>query len=156
MFLYLMRHGEAEASLEKDPPLSQRGRRQVEAQAARFLELNIKFSGIFHSTRKRAGETAQIIQQAVHHKMSCECVERMGLEPNDNVIAFVADVLQITCQLKNYLFVGHLPFMVDLISYLLIGNSEKNFVVMSTAAVACLEVSEVGNGYLHWLLPSPA
>lgn len=61
--LYLVRHAQAAASDEEDPPLSELGRSQASALGARLARTGV--ARVQHSPRRRAEQTASIIADAV-------------------------------------------------------------------------------------------
>ncbi len=63
--LYLVRHGEAAASEEDDPGLSEHGRRQAAAVATRLAPA--ASDALVHSPKRRARETAEIIGAHLPH-----------------------------------------------------------------------------------------
>ena len=71
--LYLVRHGAAASSEAADPGLSEHGRRQAEAVAARLESFSV--DALVHSPKRRARETAEII--GTH-------LPRVPLEPSEH------------------------------------------------------------------------
>jgi serine/threonine-protein phosphatase PGAM5 len=63
--LYLVRHGEADSDEAVDPGLSEQGRLQCEAVAARLAQFEI--DTVVHSPKRRARETAEIISAHLDH-----------------------------------------------------------------------------------------
>lgn len=66
MKLYLMRHGEA-LSPQQDPErgLTDNGKLKISHVANHLKEMGVTFKHIFHSKKKRARETAEIIIKIV-------------------------------------------------------------------------------------------
>lgn len=64
MFLYLVQHAEAKRE-EEDPsrPLSEKGLEEIKKVALYAERLNIKVSQIFHSGKRRALQTAEVLAQ---------------------------------------------------------------------------------------------
>ncbi len=61
--LYLVRHGEADESVDDDPALSPLGAEQARALGRRLA--STRFHGVLHSSRRRARETAAIIAESI-------------------------------------------------------------------------------------------
>ena len=85
MKVYLVRHGEAE-SKEKNPerPLSSNGAQEV-SELARYLKQThkISVSQVWHSSKLRAKQTAELIVREL--ELSAPCQEVKGLNPLDDV-----------------------------------------------------------------------
>ena len=147
MRLYLVQHGEAMAE-EVDParPLSEKGKTDV-SKIAKFLkEKNIKADIIWHSTKKRAIQTAQILAEFIKPEQGT--TERQGLAPNDPV-----DKLhqELTRENKDLMIVGHLPFLQKLSSLLLTGSENCKVTTFSPGGVICFE-QEDGSWHLMWAI----
>jgi len=120
-YLYIVRHGEAKHPNE-DPNrgLTDQGRLEVERHAQILLEKKTVVSEVWHSTKLRAKETAEVIHNVAIPNARLE--EKLGLSPNDPVENFEQDILSSN---GNVMIVGHLPFVSYLVSYLVYGH--KNF-----------------------------
>ena len=113
MLIYLVRHGEAVAE-EVDParPLTEKGRAEVEATAHELKAEGARIDEIWHSTKLRAKQTAEIIARVLNVS---KVIEKDGLKPNDPV-APIAKLLRQSS--KTILIAGHLPFIPKLASLL--------------------------------------
>ena len=149
MKLYVVRHGDAaNAASDSERPLSSYGQSEVR-RVAQFMESkSVAVPTIWHSTKRRARETAEILSTAIGGRLE----ERTGLSPND-----AADVVAV--ELQNYrdadlCIVSHLPFVSNLASELVAGSPAAawNF---STGAVVCLEREATGRWWADWFI-SPA
>jgi phosphohistidine phosphatase len=120
MLLYLVRHGEAVAE-EIDParPLTEKGRAEVEATAKELKAEGARIDEIWHSTKLRAKQTAEIIARVLGVS---KVIEKDGLKPSDPV-APIAEPLRQSG--KTILIAGHLPFLPKLASLLKTGAEEK-------------------------------
>lgn len=120
MAIYLVRHGETVPE-EIDPkrPLSEKGRSQVEATARALLKEKAEIAEIWHSTKLRARQSAEIIAQILGIK---NVIEKKGLTPFDDP-APIAELLKSTD--KNILIAAHMPFLGELA--LLFGKSVSGF-----------------------------
>jgi len=147
MQLYLVRHGEA-YSQEENPerPLNDYGKQEV-AKIGQFLKkTDIPIDYIYHSDKRRAKETAQILSQhlsMVHNVDHLSCLDpEENIEKLTNTIAYLKD---------NTLLVGHLPNLELLCSFLLTQTYQKPIILLHTAAVACLKFEDP-NWILKWLI----
>ena len=148
MDFYLVRHGEAKSE-QGDParPLSEQGRRDVEAVAKKASGLGVKVSEILCSGKLRARQTAEILVE--HLSPSNGLSEINGLKPFDNpqIAQKILDQSQ-----ESLMLVGHLPHLSRLVSLLLTGYSEKDIVHFEAGAMLCLSrVNDAENGWiLKW------
>ena len=109
--IYLVRHGDAvQAQVDPARPLSPKGRAEVEATARALLKEGAKVDEIWHSTKLRAKQTAEMIGQILGVKI---VYEKEGLKPNDPP-APIAELLKTTR--KTILIAAHMPFLADLAS----------------------------------------
>ena len=135
MKLYLVQHGEA-VSRQEDPkrPLSEQGVQDVQAVAAFLGNAGIQVARVWHSGKRRAEQTAEILAKAVLSGGRVERVE--GLSPNDPVGEFAtdADVWD-----EDTLVAGHLPFMSRLVSLLTTGDPDAGLVQYQPGSLVCLE-----------------
>jgi len=107
--IYLVRHGDAvQAQVDPARPLSPKGRAEVEATARALLKEGAKIDEIWHSTKLRARQTAEIIGQILGVR---KILEKEGLKPNDDP-APIAEILKHIP--KTILIAGHMPFLADL------------------------------------------
>jgi phosphohistidine phosphatase len=134
MALYLVQHGK---SLSKDldihKGLSEEGSAEVKRIAEVARQYGIKVSTIFHSGKTRARQTAQIYASSLNIKNEIE--ETEGMKPLDDVVKF-AQKIQVS---ENVMFVGHLPFLEKLTSYLVVGSGEKPIFKFQNGGIVCLD-----------------
>jgi len=147
MAIYFVRHGEALAK-EVDPncPLSADGRKEVECISAYLCNLGLTVKRICHSGKMRAKETAEIFAE---HIGKVNIDELPGMNPNDSVIEFAA-----TLEEDSTMYVGHLPHMEKLISYLITGNEDGRIVKFVNGGVVCIEKDNAGNHIEWYLIPA--
>ncbi len=131
MYIFIVQHGDALPS-EVDPerPLSEKGRSQV-ARMAEFLQhVPVSPDIIFHSTKKRALETAQIISTVLG---GIEMQTRTDLNPNDSPDAVCEELSSAE---RNVMIVGHMPFLQKLAVKLISPGREgvNSIVEMSNAS----------------------
>jgi phosphohistidine phosphatase len=134
MALYLVQHGK---SLPKDVDprkgLSEEGIADVTRIAEVAAGYGVRVSAVVHSGRLRARQTAEIFAKALQPDQGLS--EGRGLDPLDEVVAF-SNTLDPS---GNLMFVGHLPFMERLTSYLLTGSIEKPIFRFQNGGIVCLE-----------------
>lgn len=114
MKIYLVQHGNS-VSKEVDPacPLSEQGQEDIQ-RLANHLQGRITLDSIYHSSKLRAEQTANIIAKTLNIS---QCEQLDGLKPMDDFQAII-DVIP-DFQAESVMLVGHLPFMSRLVSALL-------------------------------------
>jgi len=142
MKLYLVRHGDAVASIpDVERSLSSLGLQQVDALAQFLVERKAPPMIIYHSGIVRAQQTAKIIG----HELHIAAVEKIpGLRPNDSPEDMLVNI-EIWSQ--DTMLVGHLPFM-DILLILLV-KDVRNIMFYPTTTV-CL-VGEGENWQIEWV-----
>jgi len=144
MRLYLMRHGEAEdPSINPDRGLTSEGKLAIEAIARKLIQKSVHPMQIYHSTKKRAQQTANITACIVATDTTPEAMD--NLKPNDNPENII-DV--INSWTDDTLLVSHLPFIPSLLNLL---TGEKESILFTPGTVACL--LHLGNKWeLEWTI----
>ena len=146
MPVYLVQHGLA--TPEKQDPeqgLSTEGISDIERIASVAAGYHVKVSRIQHSGKKRAEQTAEIF--AAHLKPG-EIVARSGLNPNDNILDTARDI-----ENDNTMFVGHLPFLTKLVSYLITGSEDNRIIKFQNGGIVCLDLeAESDDWIIKWTL----
>jgi phosphohistidine phosphatase len=148
MELYLIRHGEAKSGQE-DPerPLTDIGAENIKKTAAFFKQLPKEIDLIWHSGKKRAGETAEILKETLGTGVHMEICE--GLAPNDD-ISIIKEKIE-TAEQDSIALVGHLPHLSRLASELLTGNREMEIIRFKNAGIVCL-IGEIQDWELEWII----
>ena len=181
MTLYLIRHAQAD---ERGPkyfddslrPLVAKGRKQAEALAKALEILDIKFDRMFSSPYTRALETAeplskkldrdmetlseltssrypQLLKQVVDNLVD-KSVDKRADEAVDKGVDNLAS--RVTGDLHVAL-VGHEPYLSDLTSYLLTGDTDKVKLKFKKAMVVQLGGElKAGEMTLQMMLPARA
>jgi phosphohistidine phosphatase len=158
MMLYLMRHGPA---VEPDTPgfrndadraLTAKGRRQVRKVARAMAELELDLDLILSSPYVRARQTAEIVAATLKRKKHLKY---------SNALAVGGDAALLLRQLermkpmpKSLLLVGHEPYLSQLMSVLLMGDSRMN-VDFKKSGLCGLEIDKLQLGAcatLGWML----
>lgn len=143
MPIYFVQHGKA-VGKEVDParPLSEEGRREVERVGACLRHMGLTLRGIYHSGKTRARQTAEILSTEVGLDFSSELA---GMKPNDDVEKFATVVAD------DSMYVGHLPHMGKLVSYLVAGDENAGVVSFSNGGVVCVGRDAAGY-HVEWMI----
>ena len=138
MQIYLVQHGEAKPETE-DPerPLTDKGRRDVEASARYAAALGAEVTQILHSGKLRAKQTAEVLMQFLLPSHGIR--EEKGLAPLDD--PHLAERLVGQSE-KPLMIVGHLPHLSRLASLLILGIPEKEVIKFTMGGVVCLTKSD--------------
>ena len=143
-----MRHAEAKREAE-DPsrPLSEKGIQDINRVAAYVSKLDIRIGKIFHSTKLRAKQTAEILFENLKPTKGMSEVD--GLSPLDDPHIWAQRLKDVP---GDIVLVGHLPHLARLASLLLFEDTEKNPLSFEPAGIVCLGRGENGIWSLHWML----
>lgn len=142
--IYFAQHGLAvDKTEDAERPLSPAGIDQTNTIAKILQESETPITSVFHSGKLRSQQTAEIFASTLHIS-SVSTVA--GLSPNDDV-ALLAQNLTT----NNALYVGHLPHLEKLVSYLITGNKNQNIIRFQNSAIVCLE-KDNGHYFLKWYL----
>ena len=147
MAVYFVQHGLA-LTKEEDPnrSLSPDGRKEVECIALFLRKLGLSISEVCHSGKTRAEETAQIFADQFGN---ANIRILSGMSPNDNVREFAS-----TLKLSDTMYVGHLPHLEKLISYLITNNENEGVVKFVNGGIVCVEKDSTGFHIDWYLKPS--
>lgn len=148
MALFIVQHG---LSLPKqtDPRkgLSPQGFKDVERIAQVAAGYGVSVAKICHSGKQRAEQTALIFLKYLAPDVGAQAIE--GINPLDDVITF-GKQLDIR---KNQMIVGHLPFLEQLIAYLVSGQTEKPVIRLQNGGLVCLDFYEnTQNVVIKWAI----
>ena len=148
MRLYLVQHAKA-ASKQVDPqrPLTEEGYRDIQKVAAFIRPLNLCVDYLWHSGKKRAVQTAEVLAEAV--KVKEGIIAHEGLGPNDNVTALKNELVSTE---QDVMIVGHLPFLGKLASLLLSGCESANTVAFKQGGIVCVSRSEANQWQIDWMV----
>jgi phosphohistidine phosphatase len=148
MPLYLVRHGEAYSeTVDPDRPLTEAGRATVDGMAQLATAFKIPVSQILHSDKTRARQTAEILSKYL--EPSAGVKEIQVIKPYDDVTVIVPELDAAL----NTMYVGHLPFMERLVSYLITGSQDKTVVKFQAGGMVCLDrVRKNDPWHIKWAL----
>jgi len=132
--IYFVQHGLAVDKTENpERPLSESGIKQTSAVAKQMQQAALPVDIIFHSGKLRAQQTAEIF--AAHLNVS-GITEIAHLSPNDDIKLMAQELNS-----NNALYVGHLPHLEKLVSYLVCKDTNANIIKFYNSAVVCLEIN---------------
>lgn len=138
MKLYLVRHGEALPEVvDPSRPLSEEGKAQTQKIAQFLLKGGFNVDIIFHSTKKRAHETAIILRNTL--SPSCPMTRKDFLGPDDPTDGIFREIQR---QTNDMMIVGHLPFLAKLLSRLVLGSEKPIIAEFQPSSVMILESSD--------------
>lgn len=149
MKLYCARHGHAESTPndQGERPLTAEGVEEV-AKVASYLEYRgVHVSHVMHSGKLRAQQTAEIFGNAVAKGHAPEVFDL--LESDRSVDPLVNKVQGWS---DDTLLVGHMPFMPQLVSKLILDDSGYEILRFPPATIVCLERYEHYRWILNWVL----
>jgi len=148
MAIYLVQHGKNEPKdVDPEKGLSPEGRAQVERIAGVAAGYAVAVDRIFHSGKKRARQTAEILAAALAPAKGVTAKE--GLAPLDDV-APVAEALDPS---TRTMLVGHLPFMERLTAFLVTGAADRPVFQFQNGGIVCLDrYGENGGWVIRWAL----
>ena len=148
MKLYLVRHGDA-VSEQMGPkrPLSLEGKKDVEKVAQFLKRADVIVPEIFHSQKRRAQETAEIIQKTTNPK--AKLIEKSFLSPDDPTEKIAYELSQ---RKEDLMIVGHLPHLPRLIARLVLGDESRHIISLDTSYVAAMYRDPNGFWQIVWLV----
>ncbi|UCG77216.1 MAG: phosphohistidine phosphatase SixA [Nitrospirota bacterium] len=142
MRLYLVRHGEA-LSQDEDPErgLSATGMHDINKVASHMAARGVAVESIFHSGKKRARQTAEIIAGAIDVKK--DVFEAAGLRPEDDPSIWAG---KLSGMEKDVMLVGHLPHLGALATRL----TGVRGLTLGTGQAICIMLGKDGSGSVKW------
>lgn len=150
MKLYCVRHGHAEnlPNEKGGRPLTSQGVEEVTKVAEYLACRGVHVSHVMHSSKLRAQQTAEILAKAIaNNNHSTEVFDL--LEPDRSVDPLVD---QVQGWSDDTMLVGHMPFMPELVSKLILDQGGYNILRFPPATVVCLEQYENHRWILNWVL----
>jgi phosphohistidine phosphatase len=134
MAIYLVQHGKAK-SKDQDPqrPLTSTGIKETMHIASVAEYYMIEVDSIEHSGKLRARQTADIIGNKLN--LTDKVKEIPGIAPNDDVKAFAQNLSPES----DRMFIGHLPFMEKLVSFLTTGSDKYKVFKFQNSGIVCLD-----------------
>jgi phosphohistidine phosphatase len=148
MAIYLAQHGKS-ASKDVDPSrgLTDQGAVEVKSVASLLGQGDIPISGVQHSGKLRAQQTAELYAKEINPNQGVRLCQ--GINPLDDVTVFAK---QLDAE-ANQLYVGHLPFMQRLVSFLVADDQEASLVEFQNGGVVCLDFDGLKNSwFIKWIV----
>ncbi|MDO8427315.1 MAG: phosphohistidine phosphatase SixA [Deltaproteobacteria bacterium] len=138
MEVYLVQHAEAKSE-EEDPErgLTDKGFNDMEKAAAFLKASGVKAAEAFHSGKKRALQTAEVLSR----RLKCSASQKDGLSPMDDPNIWRE---RVEGAQGNLMLVGHMPHLGRLSALLLAGDSDKSIIDFRMGSVVCLRRKEAG------------
>jgi phosphohistidine phosphatase len=148
MKLYLVQHAKA-APKEIDPEraLTEQGRQELQKVAAFIKPLDLSVDYQWHSGKKRAAQTAELLVEVI--KINQAEAARDDIGPTDDVTALSDELNHLR---QDVMIVGHLPFLSKLTSLLLTGSESADVVAFKNSGIVCLNRSEANRWQLNWVV----
>jgi len=148
MKLYLVQHAKAASKdVDAERPLTEEGRRDIQKVAAFIKPLKLCVDILWHSGKKRAAQTAEVLAEVVQVKT--RMTGRDGLAPNDDVAALKDELVSAR---QDIMIVGHLPFLSKLASLLLTGSESANAVEFQQGGIVCFNRSDENQWQVNWMI----
>jgi phosphohistidine phosphatase len=152
MKLCLIRHGHAVSeTFDVERPLSGIGLAQAERLGALLQKENVSFDRIWHSPKLRARQTAEKIAEALNQNSILD--EADGLKPDDAVEPIVDRIRLMAVEAPDtrLLIVSHVPFLPNLVSFLIGSDSPARVPVFPEAGAAFLTGGPKGLWEIRWI-----
>jgi len=146
-----MRHGEALSAAEDGQrPLSLKGQKDAKAIGSYLAECQVFIPQIIHSPRVRAKQTAEFVAESMPKARLVEA--QTGLDETDTLDYILEE---LPSWHEDTLIVGHLPFLSQLVSQLVIQQPDLSIMRFAPATMVCLELHEAQRWSISWII-SPA
>jgi phosphohistidine phosphatase len=138
MKIYLVQHAEAKKE-EEDPErgLTEKGIKDLKKIGNFIQKLNLKVSKIYHSGKKRAYQTAEILKEYLKLENSVEKID--GIAPMDEPELIFEKIKNFN---EDIIIVGHLPNLSKISSLLISGDKSKEIISFKMGSILCLEKKE--------------
>lgn len=141
-----MRHGEALSS-DKDPQrgLTDEGKLKIELLAKHLQKQKLAFKHVYHSDRKRAQQTAEIMTRIISPNIEPALLQ--NITPNDDPDLILEKINSWT---EDTLVTSHLPFVPDLIILMTEQDVYSSSISFKTGTVVCLEKGNNSIWSISW------
>ena len=147
MKLYLVQHGEAcTKKIDPERPLTEQGRTDIENLTGFLDQAGVRVEQIIHSGKLRAQQTAECLAGRIAPGLELKTSD--FINPNDAPAVFD---WQTESGGKDTLIVSHLPFVNKLVSYLLVGDEDKELTAYQPGSIVCLECND-DMWQLSWMI----
>ena len=149
MKLFCVRHGRAEQLPDHtgERPLTQKGIDEVSKMATYLKRQGIHVAHLMHSGKLRARQSAEILA-VTEVAAAGQTPEVCALLGSDYHTAPLINLIQEWHD--DTMLVGHMPFMSQLVSALILGKDIYDILRFSPGMVVCLERIENYRWILNW------
>ena len=149
MKLFCVRHGHAAQMPDYtgERPLTQEGINEVSKIAAYLKRQGIHVVHLMHSGKLRARQSAEILAMFEEEGQDLEVCALLG---SDYPTAPLIDLIQEWHD--DTMLVGHMPFMSQLVSALILGKDSYDILQFSPGTVVCLDRIENHRWILNWVV----
>lgn len=148
MKIYIIRHGDAKSESEDiKRPLNEKGIQDIRKIGNFMKKLCIKIDKIYHSSKLRAKQTAEILSEYIEIKQGL--IEITGLEPNADINILFDKFLEET---EDFSIVGHLPYLSHFVSKLITGDENKSIIELKPASILCIEKTLQNNFIINFFI----
>ncbi len=135
MKIYLVQHGSNNpANDDPEKGLTIQGEQDVEKMARFIGQMDQQYEAIFHSDKKRAQQTAQILGKHLKHALGVHETDSLG--PMDDIDVWLHRLL---CSDGDPVLVGHLPFLNKLAARLVTQDENMQIHSFQHGGMICLE-----------------
>ncbi len=148
MALYLVQHGSAHpGETDGERTLTLKGRAEVTRIAEVARGYGVKVNAVAHSGKTRARQTAELLSELLGPGIPIYV--ETGMDPKDDAVAFSARLDNSV----DRMYVGHLPFMERLTSFLLGAPIDRPVFRFQNGGILCLDlIPETGLWVITWSL----
>lgn len=130
-----MRHGEAlSPQIDPERGLTDKGKLKIQLVADHLKQKEVVFKRIFHSEKKRARETAEIMASTLSPDITIDL--HKSITPNDDPNLIINEINYWT---EDTLITSHLPFIPSLITMLTGKDAYLTAITFETGTVVCLD-----------------
>ena len=151
MKLYCVRHCEAlNSDVDPERSLSEQGLQDAAKLADHIKQRNIIIPTVMHSGIKRASQTAEFIAA------SCGSEELIA---DRELLDDQAEVLRVVDEIKLWnqdtALVGHMPYMSNLVSVLVMDSEDgvnPHLLTYAPGTMVCLARSAEGRWVIDWII----
>lgn len=147
MYLYLMRHGQAaDKPVDPEQGLSADGAAAIEHLAGQLAEKNLRIQQAWHSGKKRAWQTAEIMTRKLAPSVSPKLYEH--LKPNDDPHVILAE---LDAWSVDTLIASHLPYVPNLLALLTGNTGDIQAIDYYPGTIVCLQRDDDLNWQFEWV-----
>ncbi len=148
MRVYIVQHGEA-ASKDADPErrLTTKGVEDVKKLAEFLKPLDISCTKIYHGSKARAKQTAEILAPALGGMDRLST--RQSIAPLDSIESILSEFNSWD---EDTALVGHMPFVGKLVSGMVAHDESLLVATFKPGAIVCIENDEEGRWHIAWMI----